>query len=262
MKKVKVGIIGGTNGMGRWFAVLLKKEGCTVHVCGRKTKLQINDLARLCNVIVVAVPISATAVIIKQVGPLLTKDQLLMDLTSLKYEPVKLMLKNSQAEVIGCHPLFGPQLKDVSNENVVLCPARGKKWIGWLKDVFKKNKLAVWEATPRRHDKMMAIVQTLNHLNTILLGMAIAETDIPLAQISKFSTPIFKTKLEIIKKIFTESPGLYADIITENPQTGKMLDICEKTLADIRQTIKSGDGKKLKEAIEDASKKLYGSKNK
>ena len=71
MKKIKVGIIGGTNGMGRWFAGLLKKEGCTVHVCGRKTKLQINDLARLCNVIVVAVPISATADIIKQVGPLL-----------------------------------------------------------------------------------------------------------------------------------------------------------------------------------------------
>ena len=83
-----------------------------------------------------AVPISATADIIKRVGPLLTKDQLLMDLTSLKREPVKLMLANSNAQVIGCHPLFGPQLKDVSGQNVVLCPARGKKWLGWLKGVF------------------------------------------------------------------------------------------------------------------------------
>ena len=56
-----------------------------------------------------------------------------MDLTSLKKEPVKLMLTNSQAEVIGCHPLFGPQLKDASGQNVILCPARGKKWLGWLK---------------------------------------------------------------------------------------------------------------------------------
>ena len=41
MKKIKVGIIGGTNGMGHWFAGLLRKEGCTVHVSGRKTALQI-----------------------------------------------------------------------------------------------------------------------------------------------------------------------------------------------------------------------------
>jgi prephenate dehydrogenase len=262
MKKIKVGIIGGTNGMGRWFARLLKNEGCIVHVCGRKTKLQINDLARLCNVIVVAVPISSTADIIKQVGPLLSKDALLMDLTSFKCEPVKLMLKNSQAEVIGCHPLFGPQLKDVTGQNVVLCPAHGKKWMGWLKGVFKKNKMNVLEATPENHDKMMAIVQALNHFNTITLGMALAQTNIELAEINKFSTPILRAKLDIIKKVFTESPDMYIDIITGNPETGKMLNIYEKSLKDIRAKIKSGEKARFKETITKTAKKLYGSKNK
>jgi prephenate dehydrogenase len=257
MEHINVGIIGGTKGMGHWFAGLLRKEGCTVHVCGRKTKLQINDLARLCNVVVVAVPISATAEIIKQVGPLLAKNALLMDLTSLKKEPVKLMLKNSRAEVIGCHPLFGPQLKDVTRQNVILCTARGKKWQSWLKEVFKNNKLTVLESTPEKHDKMMAIVQALNHFNTITLGLALAKTNIPLAEISKFSTPIFRTKLEIIKKIFTESPELYIDIIMGNLEMGKVLDIYEKELKDIRQTIESGGGTKLKEAIEKAAKKLF-----
>ena len=262
MKKIKVGIIGGTNGMGRWFACLLKNEGCTVHVCGRKTKLQINDLARLCNVVVVAVPISATAGIIKEVGPLLTKDQLLMDLTSLKYEPVKLMLTSSTADVIGCHPLFGPQLQDASGQNVILCPARGRKWIGWLKGVFKSNKLVIQESTPEKHDKMMAIVQALNHLNTITMGMALARTNITLAEIDKYSTPIFRTKLDIIRKVFKESPELYVDIITKNPQTGKMLDIYEKELKDIRTKIKSGKRSSSKDALDKAAKKLYGSKNK
>ncbi len=261
MNKIKVGIIGGTNGMGRWFARLLKNEGCTVHVCGRKTKLQINDLARLCNVIVVAVPISATADIIKQVGPKLTKDQLLMDLTSLKVEPVKLMLKNSHAEVIGCHPLFGPQLKDVSGQNIILCPARGKKWLGWLKGVFKKNKMSVLEATPEKHDKMMAIVQALNHLNTITMGMALARTNINLAEINKFSTPIFRTKLDIIKKVFTESPELYVDIIAENTQTKKMLDIYQKALINLNHVVKSGGKTRSKEMIIRAAKKLYSSRN-
>ena len=262
MTNIKVGIIGGTNGMGKWFAGLLKKDGYTVHVCGRKTKLQINDLVRLCNVIVVAVPISSTTDIIKQVGPMLNKDMLLMDLTSLKYEPVKLMLANSQAEVIGCHPLFGPQVKDASGQNVILCPARGKKWLIWLKAVLKKNKLAVWEATPEKHDKMMAVIQALNHFNTITLGMALARTNVTLADINKFSTPIFRTKLDIIRKVFMESPELYLDIITGNPQTGKMLDIYEKALKDIRSKIKSGNKTKSKEAIKKATEKLYGSKDK
>ena len=173
------------------------------------------------------------------------------------------MLANSKAEVIGCHPLFGPQLKDVSGQNVILCPARGKKWFGWLKSVFKKNKMAVWESTPEKHDKMMAIVQALNHLNTISLGMAIARTNITLAEINKFSTPIFRTKLDIIKKVFTESPELYIDIITGNPETGKMLDIYEKSLKEIRAKIKSGNRTKSKQAVAKArQEKLYGRKNK
>jgi len=262
MEHINVGIIGGTKGMGRWFAGLLQKENCTVHICGRKTALGINDIARICNVVVVAVPISATADIIKQVGPLLAKDALLMDLTSLKKEPVKLMLKNSRAEVIGCHPLFGPQLKDTSGQNVILCPAHGKKWMGWLKGVFKKNKMNVLEATPEKHDKMMAIVQALNHFNTITLGMALAQTNIELAEINKFSTPILRAKLDIIKKVFTESPDMYIDIIAGNPETGKMLDIYEKALKDVRGKIKSGKKAKFKETVTKTAKKLYGSTNK
>jgi prephenate dehydrogenase len=257
MKKVEVGIIGGTNGMGRWFADLLKKDGHTVYVCGRKTELGIHDLVRLCNVIVVSVPIPVTADIIRQVGPLLSKDKLLMDLTSLKKEPVKLMLANTKAEVIGCHPLFGPQLKNLSGQNVILCPARGKKWLGWLQGVFKKNNLAVWISTPEKHDKMMAMVQVLNHFNTITMGMALAKTKSPLDEINKYSTPFFRTKLDIIRKLFTDGPELYVDLITENPETKKILDIYEKTVKDFRSKIKSGNREKSQKTLSKAAKKLF-----
>ncbi len=191
----------------------------------------------------------------------MSKETLLMDLTSLKHEPVKLMLAHSRAQVIGCHPLFGPQVKDASGQNVILCPARGRKWLPWLKKVFRQQKMAVWESSPRKHDKMMAIVQALNHLNTISLGMAIARTHVTLAEIGKFSTPIFRTRMDIIRKVFTENPDLYIDIITRNPEVGKILDIYEKSLKEIRGKIKSGNRTKSKQAIESAAKKLYGSKN-
>jgi len=252
-----VGIIGGTRGMGHWFAGLMRKENYTVHICGRKTPLGIDEMAKLCNVIVVAVPISATAEVIKHIGPLLAKDKLLMDLTSLKKEPVELMLTSSTAEVIGCHPLFGPALEDFSGQNVILCPARGTNWLSWIKGILDKNKYIVLETPPDKHDKMMAIVQVLNHLNTISLGLALAAGGISPAEFNKFSTPILRTKLDIIKKVFIENPGLYADIIIRNPDTGKILDIYENVLADIRQTIKSDSSEKLKEFLEKAARKLF-----
>ena len=260
MKDIIVGIIGGTGGMGRWFADLLIKDGYTVHVSGRKTDLGSDELAKICNVVVVSVPISATASMIKRIGPLVPEGSLLMDLTSLKKEPVELMIANSMADVIGCHPLFGPGVNEASGENVILCPARGQKWIGWLRTVLEKNGMVVTEETPENHDKMMAIVQVLNHLNTISLGMTITQTGVSLNEISKYTTPIFQTKLGIIKKVFTESPGLYADIIANNPDTDKILNLYEKSLADIRKILKSGNAAKLKDALAQAAKKLFYTK--
>jgi prephenate dehydrogenase len=257
MKNPIIGIIGGTGGMGRWFADLLQREGYTVHVWGRKSAMSIDDLTALCNAIVIAVPISVTAEMIKRVGPLMKAGSLLMDLTSLKKEPVELMLANTKADVIGCHPLFGPGVEEATGENIILCKARGEKWFVWLKNLLEKKGMMVTEDTPEEHDKMMSIVQVLNHLNTISLGMAITKIGIPLSEIDKYTTPIFQTKLEIVKKIFTENPGLYADIIIGNPGVGNILDIYEEALADIREAIKKNDGMELREKIEKTAEKLF-----
>ena len=257
MNDITVGIIGGTGGMGQWFADLLKKEGHKVHVSGRKTKLSSDELAQICNVVVVSVPISATAEVIKQVGPLLNKDQLLMDLTSLKKEPVELMLASSTAEVIGCHPLFGPGILESAGQNVVLCPGRGTNWYPWLKGLFDKNGFNVLEKAAAWHDEMMSTVQVLNHLNTISLGLALMEAGQPLDELSKISTPVFRAKLEIVKKLFTEGPGLYAEIIAGNSETEKILNIYENVIREIRQAIKLDGSTGLKDKMEKAAKKLF-----
>jgi prephenate dehydrogenase len=257
MKDITVGIIGGTNGMGRWLAELLGAQGCQVHVTGRKTQMTSADVAKICDVVVVSVPIAATAGVIGEVGPLMKKDRLLMDLTSLKKEPVALMLANSQAEVVGCHPLFGPSVTRAAGHNIVLCRGRGNAWYAWIKNIFKKTGYTLLERTPDQHDRMMTVVQALNHLNTITLGLVIAETGIPLGEVNHFSTPIFKIKMDIVKKVFTESPELYADIIAGNPDRDDLLRTYERVVRDIRGLLTAGDGSKLKEAMEDAAKKLF-----
>ena len=249
MNKVEIGIIGGTGGIGRWFADFFKKEGHTVHVSGRRTGMDMDEMAQKCQVVIVSVPIGVTTQVIEQVGPKMKKESLLMDFTSLKEEPVKAMLEHSCSEVMGCHPLFGPDVDSIEGQNIVFCPARTEKWSNWPKDIFKKRGARVFETTPENHDEMMAIIQGLNHLNTITMGLALRETGVDLTELKKFSTPIFDTKLAIIEKIFTNNPQLYAEIITLNPHIHKILDIYEKNLAQLKNLVDIGDTEGLRELI-------------
>ncbi|MBN1549035.1 MAG: prephenate dehydrogenase/arogenate dehydrogenase family protein [Syntrophaceae bacterium] len=224
MKEAVIGIIGGTGGMGQWFAELLRCEGYTVHCAGRKDGLRPEEMARTCNAVVISVPIGVTREVIEKIGPLLPPENLLMDLTSLKEEPVKAMLDASRCEVIGCHPLFGPAIKSLAGHNVVLCPGRGTVWFSWLQTILEKNQAVVTVTTPENHDRMMSVVQVLNHLHTIHLGLVLGGEQLTVEELKPWSTPVFDQKVEMIRKVFQDQPGMYAEILVNNPHLDK---ICE-----------------------------------
>ena len=164
-----------------------------------------------------------------------------MDLTSLKAGPIKAMLQSSPSEVIGLHPLFGPGVDAITGNTIVICPARTEQWLDWVKNILTKHGATLIETTPERHDELMALVQALNHLNSITMGMILKEWGMDLAELIQFATPIFNTKLAIIKEIFTNNPRLYAEIITLNPHIDKILDLYRTTLSDIETLIKERD---------------------
>ena len=257
MKDIQIGIIGGTGGMGRIFADLFRQEGYAVHVAGRTQGLDIPTMAETCQVVIVSVPIDITVEIIGKIGPLMDKDALLMDLTSFKTEPVQAMLQSSRSEVIGLHPLFGPGVASIAGHTIVLCPARAYGWLPWLREIFKKRNATIIETTPERHDELMALVQALNHLNSITMGIVLQEWGEGLTALQSFATPMFTTKLDIIKEIFTNNPKLYADIITLNPHIEKILDLYGRTLSEVATMIKTKDAVGLAGLME--KKSLWGS---
>lgn len=252
-----VGIIGGTNGMGSWLATLLRKEGYDVHVIGRKTEMKAADAARRCHVVVVSVPIAATAEVIASIGPLLAEDQMLMDLTSLKKAPVEWMLSSSVSEVVGCHPLFGPSVEEARGNGIVLCRGRGEAGYAWIKKVFEQAGYTLLERTPDEHDRMMSVVQVLNHFNTIVFGMTMAQSGLPMEEIRRFSTPMFRGKMDIVKKVMADSPEMYADIIAGNPHTEQILARYQQIVEEIRNMLASGDSSKWKDAVKSAAKTLF-----
>jgi prephenate dehydrogenase len=257
MRKVVIGIIGGTGGMGRWLAELLKKEGHVVYLAGRKQGMTKEEMAENCNVVVISVPIGVTREVIESVGPLMREDALLMDLTSLKVDPVKAMLNASKCEVVGCHPLFGPAVTSLAGQNVILCPARGTSWFIWLKEILVRNQANVMVTTPEKHDRMMSLVQVLNHLHTMHLGLILGHEGIDGRELSDWSTPVFETKMQFIKKIFLEQPSLYAEILVHNPHLEEICDLYRETFNHLETTIRQKDAARIVDLIDKTAEILW-----
>jgi prephenate dehydrogenase len=243
MKKQKfsIGIIGGTGGIGKWFARFFEGEGYAVHVSGRRSGLSLQEMADACAVVIVAVPIRDTVSMIEKVGPLIKKENLLMDFTSLKAAPVEAMLRASGSEVIGTHPLFGPDAPSLAGQNVILCPARGGRWLDWLTGILRKHDAAVTIADPQKHDEMVSLVQALNHLNTMTFGLALRESGINPQELENYSTPIFRTKKAVIDRICSNDPRLYAEIIAFNPYKNRILELYSRSLSDLKGLIDRND---------------------
>jgi prephenate dehydrogenase len=241
VKDFAIGIIGGTGGIGKWFADFFAGEGHTVHVSGKLEKMSLPELAAACRIVVVAVPIVSTIDVIREVGPLLPEEALLMDLTSLKEKPVRTMLAASRAEVIGCHPLFGPDVPSMKGQNIVLCPARGGRWLGFLQEIFAKNGARITVTAPAEHDRMMALIQGLTHLETLLTGLTLLDSGVESSELEAFSTPVFRTKQAIAAKVFGPRPGLYAALLAENPNMPALLEILERNFLMVKEMIRQGD---------------------
>jgi len=242
--KFQIGIIGGTGGIGRWFADFFQREGYTVQVSGRKIGLRPSEMAEACPVVIVSVPIGVTQTVIGEVGPHMRQDSLLMDLTSLKSKPVSSMIESSVSEVIGLHPLFGPGELSLDGQNIVLCPARSERWLPWVRKTLGAKGANLIETTPERHDKIMAVVQALNHFDTIVLGLAIRRSGIAREILETFSTPLFRGKRAMIDKVFSH-PGLYAEIITANPHAAAMVGLYGEILERVGRIAITGNAKEL-----------------
>ncbi len=246
--KFRIGIIGGAGGMGRWFGGFFEQAGYTVCVSGHASGPRPAEMAAACPVVIVSVPIGVTEAVIREVGPHMKKDSLLMDLTSLKAGPVRAMLEASASEVVGLHPLFGPGVPSLEGQNIVLCPARADRWLPWVRRILGDHGAKIVETTPERHDEIMAVIQALNHLNTLVLGLSIREAGISREELERFSTPLFRTRLEAVENLFSH-PQLYAEIIAGNPHISRILDLHEKAFSTVKPLASQQGAKALEERI-------------
>jgi prephenate dehydrogenase len=250
MNKITIGIIGGSGGMGRWLNRFFSGNGHRVMISGRTTELTYRDLSVSSDIVILSVPIDAALTICGEIGPVLKPDQLLMDVCSLKERILARMLESTSAQVIGTHPLFGPFTDSIKKQNIIICPGRGNGWMEWVEAEFESRGGTVTRTDASTHDKNMAVVQGLTHLLTICMGRTLQKLNFSPDDATVFSTPIFKSKLDLVGRLFALDLELYQSLIGKNRYTKDVLEVFLSALDEGKEALMSGQDENGTEYLE------------
>jgi len=172
--------------------------------------------------VVVSVPVPRIRAALLDLRPLLTPDQIVLDVGSVKVGPVAAMTEVLGADLpwVGTHPLFGPLSLALAERplRVVVCPAPAGSMpathaaaAARVRDLYEAIGCEVVEQTPEGHDRVMAHTHALTFF--IAKGMidAGAGMEVP------FAPPSFQAIARTIETVRSDAGHLFTAIAHENP---------------------------------------------
>jgi prephenate dehydrogenase len=258
---IRIAIIGGSGKMGRWLASFLLKEGHKVIITGRnKAKLlearrQLGVEATTDNaeaveqsqVVILSVPIDNLERVVKQISPHTQPEQIIIDITSIKARPVKIMHKHIKAGVVlGAHPMFGPGARSIARQSFVLTPTNEKEraLAQKIKDYLETRDARVALMNPEEHDEMMTVILGLSHFIAIVSADTLLSVD-KLQQMRAIGGSTFKLLITLVEGVVSEDPELYTSLQMHLPhitEIERLLQSRVKAWADI---VENKDGEKF-----------------
>ena len=246
--------------MGRWFASFLLKDGYEVIITGRnerklleaKRQLSVEvatnvEAAKKAKVIVISVPIDNFEAVVKQICPYTHPKQVIIDITSIKAPPVKIMHKYIKTGlVLGAHPMFGPGARDISNQSFILTPTNEKETAlaQKVREYLETKQAKVTLMTPDEHDEMMGVILGLCHFIAIVSGDTLLSFD-KLKQMRAIGGSTFKLLLTLVESVISEDPEFYTSLQMNLPNVTEIEKLFQgrvKTWADL---VKNKDREKL-----------------
>ena len=184
-----IAIAGGSGGMGRLMARLLKPTGASIRLCGRSVEKAKRVAKRMglehggledvedAEVLVLAVPFEEVVNVYVRVSRKLSPHVLVVDIASVKTPLVDQMAKllGVEMEYLSLHPLFGPFTRGFKGQRMLAVDVKEGVKCKLLKEYFKKLGLIVTETSSKEHDWTMAIAQVTHHFSMLSLLRVLVE---------------------------------------------------------------------------------------
>ncbi len=200
--------------------------------------VSLSSLLDVSQVVILSVAIPMIPTFVDMIKDKLRPHTLVMDVASVKIYPTNVMnsLLPSDVEVLGTHPLFGPQSgKDgIEGLKIVLTPVRIRdKRLNEIIDFLRMIlKLRVFVMTPEEHDRAMSRTQVITqYIARVLKRLGIKEEEL--------SLPSYELLLKLYKMLGEDSDTLFESIQLYNPYAvsvrNHLKDICVDIWRDLKK---------------------------
>lgn len=179
-----------------------------------------------------AVPISALEGLLAEMSGYISAGAVLVDLCSVKEYPLEVMKKHCPGnEIIGTHPLFGPDSTSdgLAGRQIVVTPAEKSAAYIRLTKLFATAGLDVIYMTAEEHDWQMAWTLCL----TQFIGRGLGSLPLPRNSIG---TKGYFDLLDIVTRANADTMQLYIDMNKYNRFAGEMRERVIEELRDIHKT--------------------------
>jgi prephenate dehydrogenase len=176
-----------------------------------------------------------------------------MDITSIKVPATEAMLQ-SNAEVVGLHPMYSPAIKDWKGQTIVCCKVRVKKWTKWVNAMLLKSRARIHMSTPEEHDNAMTFVQAVPQFSTLVNAFVMKEMDVDIKETRDYMSAFYRIQFSLMGRILSGDPGLYADILMENPQVVPALRCFIAQAQDLLRIVETKDRNAFSRKCGDASR--------
>jgi prephenate dehydratase/prephenate dehydrogenase len=253
----KIAIIGAGGNMGQWFCQFFKERGIEVIASDiNKNSLKklkenlgvkiVNDnkeAVKFAKFILISVLPQNFEEVVKEIAPHIRKDQIILDITSLKEKPVKIMHKYFKNNlVLGTHPLWGPASKE--NLKMILTPTNKKErnFVEKFKKWLEAEGIKVILMSSQKQDNLMSLVSGLSHFVALVSGSTLEKDFKKIKDVYGSSFEILSL---LIKRVISNSPYLFSELQFSFPKMREIEDNFEKKVKFWREIIKNEDRKKF-----------------
>lgn len=234
----------GTGEMSRWFANKLQSEGYKTIITGRSTPLSPEQMIPQVDVIIICVPISVTAPIIKKYGHLLKQGQALILLAGESENCLKTAFSYTEegVEVMLVHNLWGPQALTMKDKNAaVVRTKRSGSFCSEFEAFLYKHGAEIYQDSANQHDLLMGVGQKLPTIISVALAATLAKHGIDCNDIGSHSTLTSIYGVLAMARIHCQNPRTYAEIMSTKGDGRKIVKTFAKTLNEIIEYAENED---------------------
>lgn len=190
------------------------------------------------ELVINAVSLKYTIDVFKQIIPLLPKDCILSDISSVK-TGFKEFYDNCGFKYVSTHPMFGPtfaNLGKLSTENAIIISEGDYMGRIFFRDLYSKLGLNICEYTFDEHDRTVAYSLSIPFISTFAFAAVMKHQDAP--------GTTFKRHMKIAQGVLSEDDCLLREILF-NPYTKDQVEQIREEMKELISIIETKDEERM-----------------